>query len=84
VAMIPYTYPKIGNIPQPRFYHILEGYEEHFSPDFVCTPGFSDYWERLTGHPFRWPEEKLIVSEEPEVSDVAHITPDSKDERNES
>ena len=58
---VPYTYPKIKGIPQPRFFHILEGTEEHFSPDSVMTKGFYEYWYRLTGKHFppmeEWPDE---------------------------
>lgn len=54
---IPYSYPKIKGIPQPRFHFMINGRELHFSPDFVGTKGFYEYWLRLTGKEFPPPEE---------------------------
>jgi hypothetical protein len=58
---IPYTYPKIEGIPQPRFRYLAEGLELHFDPVFVASKDFKEYWYRLTGKEFppmeKWPND---------------------------
>ena len=58
---IPYTYPKLKGIPQPRYHYLAENIELHFDPVFVASKEFSECWYKLTGKIFpsvkEWPND---------------------------
>ena len=49
---IPYTYPKLKGIPQPRYRYLAESIELHFDPVFVALKEFPEFWHKLTGKEF--------------------------------